>query len=329
MNPKKPEPADFTDPDRMAGLSPFKVFNTATYGIEGTAMASFAALTEEQRWQVAFYVLSLRFSDQSANAGAALLQSKNLLPYLSTVAMLATSSDEQLLEKLKSYVAQESQANDALAYLRRGILERKPTDPLLVARTLLVEAGELYAQGEKEKAYQKAVDAYLDGYEMAEPTLFAKDASFGRSLERQFTEFRNAIKLGVSAEEVRKLQLKIAAQLDGAAQLMARSDSFSGYYSFLNSALIILREGLEAAVILVAILAMLKVMGAQEAVRYKDSGFSRGRGDLDCNRNVFDSERPAPREHGGIYHAVRRSGLVLRRILAPHSSGNQEVAVVH
>lgn len=273
MNPKKPEPADFTDPDRMAGLSPFKVFNTATYGIEGTAMASFAALTEEQRWQVAFYVLSLRFSDQSANAGAALLQSKNLLPYLSTVAMLATRSDEQLLEKLKPYLAQESQANNALAYLRRGILEKKPTDPLFVARTLLSEASELYAQGEKEKAYQKAVDAYLDGFEMAEPTLFAKDASFGRSLEGQFTEFRNAIKLGVSAEDVQKLQLKIEAQLDEAAQLMARSDSFSGYYSFLNSALIILREGLEAALILAAILAMLRVMGAQEAVRYIHFGW--------------------------------------------------------
>ncbi len=57
MNPKNPEPANFTDPERMAGLSPFKGFNTTSFGIEGTAMASFAALSEEQRWQVAFYVI--------------------------------------------------------------------------------------------------------------------------------------------------------------------------------------------------------------------------------------------------------------------------------
>ena len=78
MKPKTPLPANFTDPERMAGLSPFKAFNTASFGIEGTAMASFAALSEEQRWQVAFYVFSLRFSEDAAKAGAALIQSTNV-----------------------------------------------------------------------------------------------------------------------------------------------------------------------------------------------------------------------------------------------------------
>ena len=197
MNPKNPVPANFTDPEFMAGRSPFKAFNAVSFGVENTAMASFAALPEEQRWQVAFYVFSLRFSAESARAGAALLQSKNVPGELTTVATLATNADEELLEKLKPYAAQESQANDGLAYLRRGLLETKPTDPLLIARTLLREASELYAKGEKEKAYQKAVEAYLDGFEMAEPTLFAKDGSLGRSLEAQFTQFRNAIKQGV------------------------------------------------------------------------------------------------------------------------------------
>jgi high-affinity iron transporter len=49
--------------------------------------------------------------------------------------------------------------------------------------------------------------------------------------------------------------------------MLTREDSFSAYYSFLNSALIILREGLEAALILAAIVAMLKVTGTTEAVR--------------------------------------------------------------
>ena len=38
--------------------------------------------------------------------------------------------------------------------------------------------------------------------------------------------------------------------------------TFTGYYFFVNSALIILREGLEATLILAAIFAMLKVMDA-------------------------------------------------------------------
>jgi high-affinity iron transporter len=186
---------------------------------------------------------------------------------------LATNADEELLEKLKPYAAQESQANDGLAYLRRGLLETKPTDPLLIARTLLREASELYAKGEKEKAYQKAIEAYLDGFELAEPTLFAKDASFGRGLEGQFTDFRNAIRQGVPAEEIQKRQLQITAQLDEAGRMLVREDSFSGYYSFLNSALIILREGLEAALILAAIVAMLKVTGATGAIRYIHLGW--------------------------------------------------------
>jgi len=273
MNPKNPVPANFTDGEFMAGLSPFKAFNAVSFGVENTAMASFAALSEGQRWQVAFYVLSLRFSADSAKAGASLLQSKNVTSDLTTVSTLATSSDEQLVEKLKPYAVQASQSGDALAYLRRGVLEMKPSDPLVIARMRLREASELYAQGEKERAYQKAVDAYIDGYDLAEPALFAKDISFGRNLEGQFTQFRNAIKQGVPAEEIQRRHLDIEAKLDQASEILARDDSLSGYYSFTNSALIILREGLEAALIIAAILAMLRVMGATQAIRYIHLGW--------------------------------------------------------
>jgi len=273
MNPKTPPPANFTDAEFMAGLSPFKAYNTATFGIDNTAMASFAALSDEQRWQVAFYVMSLRFSPEAAASGETLIQRKKIAPELTSVATLATHSDDQLREKLKASFDQEAQRNDVLAYLRRGLLEKKPADPLVIARSLLAEASELYGKGEKEKAYQKAIEAYLDGLEMAEPALFAKDAAFGRSLEDQFTQFRNSIRQGVSAAELQRQRLEIEAKLDRASQLMASSDAFSGYYAFVNSALIILREGLEAALILAAIIATLKVMGATHAIRYIHFGW--------------------------------------------------------
>ncbi|MGH7767725.1 MAG: FTR1 family protein, partial [Candidatus Binatia bacterium] len=267
MNPKTPPPANFTDADFMAGLSPFKVFNTATFGIDNTAMASFAALPEEQRWQVAFYVLSLRFSSEQAARGESLLQSKNLLAELTDLAALSTRTDEELTNKLKESFPDERQTTDALAHIRRGLLE-KPTDPLAIARTFLREAAEFYAKGDKEKAYQKAVDAYLEGFELAEPTLFAKDASFGRELETKFTHFRNAIRQESPPDEIQRRLSELVAGLDRSAQILTRADAFSGYYSFLNSALIILREGLEASLIIAVILAMLRVMGAVEAIRY-------------------------------------------------------------
>jgi high-affinity iron transporter len=273
MNPKTPPPANFHDPERMAGLSPFKAFNTASFGIEGTAMPSFSALPEEQRWEVAFYVLSLRFSAESAKAGGTLLQSKTGLNKLTDVATLATDTDEQLLEKVKPYIPEQSQAHEALAYLRRGILETTIADPLVTARKLLRQASELYAKGQNEAAYQKAVEAYLDGFEMAEPALFARDASFGRSLEGQFTQFRNAIRQDATTEEIQKRRLEIESQLEQAAQIITSAGAFPGYYTFANSALIILREGLEAALILAAILAMLRVMGAIQAIRYIHLGW--------------------------------------------------------
>jgi high-affinity iron transporter len=272
MNPKTPPPANFTDAEFMAGLSPFKVYNTTTFGIDNTAMASFAALSDEQRWQVAFYVLALRFPAETAAAGAAWLKGKSPPADLVSVARLATSSDEELSEQVKKNFADAS-STEILAYLRRGLLEIKSSDPLLIARNLLGEAAATYSKGDKERAYQQAIEAYLDGFEMAEPALFAKDAALGRSLEAQFTQFRNSIRQGAAAEEIQKQRREIEAKLDQAAQMLATGDNFSGYYAFLNSALIILREGLEAALILTAIIAMLRVMGAPGAVRYIHFGW--------------------------------------------------------
>jgi high-affinity iron transporter len=99
---------------------------------------------------------------------------------------------------------------------------------LIVTRKLVREAVELYASGQKEKAYQKAVDAYIDGYELAEPALFAKDASFGRAVEGLFTQYRNAIKLGVTVEEVQKRQREIDSKLDQAREMLQSADSYSG-----------------------------------------------------------------------------------------------------
>jgi high-affinity iron transporter len=272
MNPKTPAPANFTDAEFMAGLSPFKVYNTTTFGIDNTAMASFAALPDDQRWQLAFYVMALRFSAEAASAGEAWLKGKTPPADVTSIATLATSSDDELAEKIKQSLP-GSPMNEVLAYLRRGLLEKTSTDPLLIARTLLGEAATIYSQGDKQKAYQKAIEAYLDGFEMAEPALFAKDASLGRSLEAQFTQFRNSIRQGVSNEEIQKQRLAIETRLDQAAYMLGETSDFAGYYAFLNSALIILREGLEAALILAAIMAMLRVMGAAHAVRYIHFGW--------------------------------------------------------
>jgi high-affinity iron transporter len=273
MKPKEPPPANFTDPEIMATLSPFKVFNIVSFGIEGTAMASFSALSEEERWQVAFYIFSLRFAPDEAAAGKALFAATQTLSELKQLKELSTQSDGELQAKLSVRSRSESEAARMLAYLRRGALEEGARDPMIAARALLREAAELYKHGDRQKAYQKAVDAYLDGFELLEPQLFAKDLSLGREIESGMGRFRNALKQGESVTAVDALYQEIDAGLDRAQQVLEGGEPVSRSYLFLNAMLIILREGLEGSLILAAILATLKVTGEKIATRYIHLGW--------------------------------------------------------
>jgi high-affinity iron transporter len=273
MQPKEPRPADFLDADLINNLSPFKAFNTTTFGIQGTAMPSFSALSEGERWEAAFYVFSLRFSAENAAGGKKLFQARKLSPDLASPATLATASDGELTGKLAGALGNNEDALKVLAYLRRGLLQEHKADPLLTARTYLRQALELYEKGNPKDAYQRSVDAYLDGFELAEPALFAKNATMGRDLEAQFTEFRGAIRSGADSARIRDLYTKLDAGLVQALEVLGSDETESNSYTFFNAALIIIREGVEAALIVAAIIAVLKAMGATQAVGYVHLGW--------------------------------------------------------
>lgn len=57
MNPR---PRNFAKDQFKKGDQPQQVFNTVSKGLEGTAMAGFGHLPEEDRWGLTYYVLSLR-----------------------------------------------------------------------------------------------------------------------------------------------------------------------------------------------------------------------------------------------------------------------------
>jgi high-affinity iron transporter len=274
MQPKEPKPANFLDAELMHGLSAFKAFNTTSFGIQGTGMPNFSALGEEERWRVAFYTLSLRFSSQQSATGKKLFKGKKLPEQFTQVATLATISDGELLAKLRSVFPRAEDAEAVLAYLRTGLLAEQKPDPLLTARTYLREAVDLHQQGKKHEAYQKSVDAYLDGFELAEPALFAKDSSLGRELETRFTEFRGAIRSGADIGRINELYGRLDKRLAEVQELLSSDDSGSAAYTFFNAALIIIREGVEAALVVAAIIGVLKAMGALDAMRYVHVGWA-------------------------------------------------------
>jgi S1-C subfamily serine protease len=87
----EPPPTAFAG-DRLAQLSPRQVFHALTFGIDGTAMPSFTAYTEEERWDVAFFLMTLRADFEPKRP----LQDPGL-----SLDELAASSNVELLSRLR------------------------------------------------------------------------------------------------------------------------------------------------------------------------------------------------------------------------------------
>ena len=90
-----PPPRDFLAPEQANRLSPYSVFAAVTWGIQGTAMPSFEALDEDERWSVAFYVLALRQEVGQAAPAAPVAGAPRL-----ALRDLALASDRDLLQRL-------------------------------------------------------------------------------------------------------------------------------------------------------------------------------------------------------------------------------------
>lgn len=55
-----PKPRNFAKDKFKKGTKPAQVFETITKGLDGTSMAAYGHLSEEERWGLAYYVLELR-----------------------------------------------------------------------------------------------------------------------------------------------------------------------------------------------------------------------------------------------------------------------------
>lgn len=55
-----PKPRNFAKDNFKAGTKVDQVFNTITKGLPGTLMTAYGHISEEERWALAYYVLSFR-----------------------------------------------------------------------------------------------------------------------------------------------------------------------------------------------------------------------------------------------------------------------------
>ncbi|NIV41699.1 MAG: c-type cytochrome, partial [Candidatus Dadabacteria bacterium] len=257
-----PHPANFAKGDLIEGLSAFKVYNTVSFGISGTGMPSFPNLSEEQKWDIAFYVLSIRYEDDSQY----LASTVDIPQDLNNHKVLATISDDDIRGRLSSRSYNENQINNIIAGVRTHSHLSKDinsdNEPLILTVSLLKESISLYEKGDKELAYSKAIDAYLDGFEKIENKLAIKDNKLTRNIENKFGEYRGQIKSGEPLQTVKTTYQQLNSGLNDASVLLTNTKPLGKFLSFVQSFAIIVREGLEAVLIVAAIIAFLTTTGS-------------------------------------------------------------------
>ena len=125
-------------------------------------------------------------------------------------------------------------------------------------RASLQEMLMLYESGEYDAAYATARTAYLDSYEYVEIPLRPIAPDFTLEVEYLFAELRNAVKGQAPADEIRSLVAQIDRNLDESERLVTGTGQVAPLIAFTASFAVIFREGLEAVLILGAIMTYLE-----------------------------------------------------------------------
>jgi high-affinity iron transporter len=263
-------PIAFTNADRARQRSPFGLYQVISQGIDGTAMQSFSALPSEDRWALAFYAGRFAFSDDAAQKGKRLWDSnpalRKLIPDLAALAGLTPAALSKTMGA--------PQADAVIAYLRRHPEAMTQTLPgsLDAARAKLAQSLAAYRRGDHRSAQTFALSAYLDGFEPIEPTLTARDATLMGHIETSMGELRSALQRGLPVEQV-ATRIQVLDGLFDDAEAALSPDAASDATTFLGAFAILLREGLEALLIVVAMIAFLRKADRGDILPYVHGGW--------------------------------------------------------
>ncbi len=270
------QPVAFVDHVRARQRSVFALYQVITQGIDGTPMASFSRLPADDRWALAFYAGHFAFPDDSAKAGESLWKSDATLyhriPDLKTLAALTPAELEHDLG--------DANGSALTAYLRRhpevvASQQAKParsTDSLALVRDRLAQSLAASRAGDRARASDLALSAYLDGFEPVEPTLGARNAALLAHIEGAMGDYRGAIQRGDEPEALARRAQVLNQLFDDAAEAMSPT-SATNASTFLGAAAILLREGVEALLIVVAMIAFLRKAERPEVLPYVHGGW--------------------------------------------------------
>ncbi|MBX3560741.1 MAG: cytochrome c/FTR1 family iron permease [Sphingomonas sp.] len=251
-----PPPIDFTDRARARERSLFALYQVIGQGLEGTAMTSFAHLSPEERWALAFHSGCYAYPESLVAAGRGLWDGDAALrariPDLETLVRLTPAA-------LAAEIGEE-RAAAIMAYLRANpaavTAPASGAGQLEQARILLRQSVEVYRSGDPVRARELALAAYLDGFEPLEALLAARDSGLVARIEREMGALRAAISGNAAAADVEARADALQA-LFGEAEAAIAPENASAAATFLGAFTILLREGLEALLVVVAMITFL------------------------------------------------------------------------
>ena len=264
----EPAPSDFLDRNRMAQRSIYGLYNTITLGVEGTGMASYRHLSEEERWALAFHVANFPIAAEDRSIGEALWitgKGRQAFPGIDNVATLSRN-------EVRERFGDEAVAMQNYLIGHPQSVSRVKHSPIAFSLEKLDEALAAYRKGDRAAAQQLAISAYLEGFELAEASLTNIDAALTREVEAEMMALRALIARGAPLHEVAAQHGKVEAVLKSARDRIAGVGPSAGT-TFVSSFLILLREGLEAILVLAAIIAFIIRANRREALPYVHAGW--------------------------------------------------------
>ena len=238
-----PAPTNFHEVERYRARSVFGLFNTITLGVEDTGMASFAHLDAQSRWDLAFYVGGIAAEQTDTSNVAPVLVNKG------AIAQLLTSTPGDMHQQS----AEQGEAQMALFRTApEQFFQAKEVSPLQVTQEQLALTAAALQQQDYNAAYNHAVAAYLDGFELIENNLVAVDKTLKAEIEQRMLQLRQLIK---QRQDATQLQAEIDAitVLITKAEQALNDTELAPLNVFLLALLILLREGLEALLVVAAI----------------------------------------------------------------------------
>lgn len=264
-----PSPANFHDSARMANRNLYGIYSTITLGVAGTPMAPFRQLPEEDRWALAFYVGGLGATPEEPRAGEEAWKSGGARKAFPDLASLTGLSPNEIRQR------HGAEAAKALGYLRahpEALAANKPP-PIAFARQKLADTLAAYRKGDRASARDAATTAYLEGFELIEAGLDTVDKPLRLEIEREMLSLRT--ELGrLDAPKVIAAQVARIDKLLASAQDKLAPGELSPGAAFASSLVILLREGLEAILLLAAIIAFVTKTGRRDALPYVHAGWA-------------------------------------------------------